>query len=456
MADQPPSSAFLTMLNESLSFAPERSDLWMARFDVLRSLGYKREFGQLMVEAEADPRIRRAMEWDKLREMWEEIAPGESFPVDAEERLQPAAPAPAAAPIADRAAPRAARRRPAAAPPGDPRRFNDIAVKLAGAELAALARDYNTLTLKPGFFEDFTRKSRALLMRPTPLEYSESLTRGAGYEKRIYLKREDRRGMPVEAEHAAAQCYIGSLIGKSSIVTANDVDLHALETVTAASFFGQKCTVVVRAGDMQAKRALVEEMTALGGQVVAMPASGMLSTDPREGAVRLWQKNISKAHLVLSLGMAPAPYMLMANAFQALLGRETLTQYTEMASLLNRPRTLIAAIGSEADSIGFVLPFLNSRDIRVAYAEPEPGGIASWRPSERFKPYNGQIREHSWLLASGRIQHVAVPDTEATATREHLAREGIRISFEDARAVALAKVLGHGDPTPRDFLVLVG
>jgi hypothetical protein len=30
------------------------------------------------------------------------------------------------------------------------------------------------------------------------------------------------------------------------------------------------------------------------------------------------------------------------------------------------------------------------------------------------------------------------------------------VSLEDARAVALTTLLGQGDPTPRDFVVLLG
>jgi tryptophan synthase beta subunit len=235
-----------------------------------------------------------------------------------------------------------------------------------------------------------------------------------------------------------------------------DVDAHALEIATVAPFFRMKCTIVVRPEDFHAKPQLIEDLKALGAQVVPMKKDGMIGSDPREGALRIWQRNTAVCHLALSLGMAPAPHTAMANAFQALVGREAEAQYQPMASLLNRPRTLVAAVGSEADSIGFVLPFLNRRDVRVAYAEPEPGGVASWRPSQRLKAYNGQVREHAWLRGLGRIQHVPVSDADAETSRQRMARDGITVGLEDARAVALTAMLGHGDPTPRDFLVLVG
>jgi tryptophan synthase beta subunit len=416
----------------------------------MRSLGLKKEFAEALAQGLASAQVRNQLDLAALRGMWGEVAPGEIFPGDpprpaAPSAARPAAPAPSAATTTGTHG--VAR----------VRRFNDIAVKLAAAELAELARDYNAVSIKPGFLEEFSRKTGLLLKRPTPLEYSDAVSRAAGGGGlRVYLKREDRRGVPVEKEHAAAQCYIGAQLGKTAVVTGNDVDAHALAVAEVAPFFRMKAMVVIRPGDAQEKPELVARLKALGATVAPMPATGMLGTDPREGAVRAWQKAGPDMHLALSLGMAPAPYTAMANNFQALIGRETDAQYTTTAAFLNRPRTMVAAVGSEADSIGFVLPFLNRRDIRVAYAEPEPGGRAAWRPSSRLKPYNGQVREHSWLRGVGRIQHVPVSDADADRARERLAREGLTVGQEDARAVALTLLLGQGDPTPRDFVVLLG
>lgn len=455
MTKQSHSTEFLQLLNESLKFAPERGDIWMMRFDAMRALGFRKEFAEALAQGLASATVRPQLDLNALRGMWGEIAPGEAFPGDPPKPAAPAGPRPAAsAPAATTPA--------AATSTGSHgalrvRRFNDIAVKIAGPELAALARDYNAVSIKPGFLDEFARKTALLLKRPSPLEYSDVVSRWAGGGGlRVYLKREDRRGVPVEKEHAAAQCYIGAQLGRAAAVTGNDVDAHALAVAEVAPFFRMKCTVVVRPGDAQEKPELIARLKALGAQVEPMPAQGMLGTDPREGAVRIWQKAPQELHLALSLGMAPAPYTAMANNFQALVGREADAQYTTTASFLNRPRTMVAAVGSEADSIGFVLPFLNRREVRVAYAEPEPGGRAAWRPSARLKAYNGQVREHSWLRGVGRIQHVPVPDADAERARERLAREGIKVSLEDARAVALTTLLGQGDPTPRDFVVLLG
>lgn len=450
MTKQSHSTEFLQLLNDSLKFAPERGDIWMMRFDAMRALGHRREFAEALAQGLANPAVKNQLDLAALRGMWGEIAPGEAFPGDPPRPAAPPPPAGArpAAPAATTTGAHGALR---------VRRFNDIAVKVAGPELAELSRAYNAVSIRPGFLEEFSRKTGVLLRRPTPLEYSDTVSRAAGGGGlRVYLKREDRRGVPVEKEHAAAQCYIGAQLGKTAVVTGNDVDAHALAVAEVAPFFKMKCTIVVRPGDLQEKADLVAKLKAFGARVEPMPATGMLGTDPREGAVRLWQKATADTHLALSLGMAPAPYTAMANNFQALLGREADAQYTTTASFLARPCTMVAAVGSEADSIGFVLPFLNRRDIRVAYAEPEPGGRASWRPSNRLKAYNGQVREHSWLRGVGRIQHVPVPDAAAERARALLAGCGITVGTEDARAVALTLLLGQGDPTPRDFVVLLG
>ena len=456
MTKQSHSTEFLQLLTDSLKFAPDRGDIWMMRFDAMRALGYKKEFAEALAQGLADARVKGQLDLAALRGMWGEIAAGEPFPGD------PPKPAGAAA-TGSHAAFAGAPSGPAATTitgthaAARVRRFNDIAVKVAGPELAALARDYNAISIKPGFLEDFSRKTALLLKRPTPLEYSDAVSRVAGGGGlRVYLKREDRRGVPVEKEHAAAQCYIGAQLGKTAVVTGNDVDAHALAVAEVAPFFKMKCTIVVRPGDLKEKPELIAKLKSLGAQVEPMPAQGMLGTDPREGAVRIWQKTTADTYLALSLGMAPAPYTAMANNFQALLGREADSQYTTTAAFLARPRTIVAAVGSEADSIGFVLPFLNRREVRVAYAEPEPGGRASWRPSNRLKAYNGQVREHSWLRGVGRIQHVPVPDADAERARQRLEREGIKVGLEDARAVALTAILGQGDPDPRDFVVLLG
>lgn len=431
----------LKLVEESLTVAPERGDLWMMRFEVQRALGMKQQFRAGLEQAWKKSTVFRQLDWPLLRAMWRELAPGEALP----DVIRHSDDAAAAKPVA------------VVTPPGTARirRFSDVAVKVAERELAVLGKAYAALAARPGFLEGFARKVMPLIKRPTPLQLAANLSRASGEHVRIYLKREDGRAVSAELDHAAAQCYIAGLLGRSHVVTANDVDAHALAVAETAPRFKLKATVVVRAEDPHDKPGLIEELRARGAEVEPMPASGMLGNDPREGAVRRWQKSAGATHLVLSLGTAPPPYPAMASAFQSLLGYETELQFRAQGGGA-RARTMVAAVASEADSLGFMLPQLGRKEVELVYAEPEPGGIASWRASSRLRHYNGAIREHTMLHATGRVEHVALADASAQSARERLARdEGLKASLEDARAVALVQLLAQRDRLPRDFVVLV-
>jgi len=432
----------LELVTESLKATPDRADLWMMRFEALRSMGLKQEFLEALVQGWRNARVCRQLDWPVLQHMWSELAPGEPMPEIVQVPGMDFRPKPIAQ----------------ATPAGTPhiRRFQDVAMKIAERELAILGKAYAALSARPGFFEDFARKVAPMLRRPTPLQFAGNLSKSCGENVRIYLKREDqRRTVSAEVDHAAGQCYVAQLLGRSTVITANDVDGHVLAVADMAPKFNLKCSVVVRPGDLQAKEAFVAQLRERGVQVEPMAENGMLSDDPREGAVRLWQKSAGAAHLVLSFGTAPPPYPQMAATFQALLGRETELQFRATAGA-ERARTMVAAVESEADSLGFMLPQLGRKDVELIYAEPEPGGIASWRASARLRAYNGAIREHTLLFGTGRIEHVALGDATAQAARERLRAESIDISLEDARAVALTLLLAQRDRAPRDFVVLVG
>lgn len=441
-----PSSEILELVNASLASEPERADLWMMRFEVQRSLGLKAEFADALAQAFRNSRLNRALDWAALRAQWEEVAPGEALPdgVRWAASTEPAAPAAAPSP-------------PVAATNARDRRFSDVANRIAARELAVLAKAYAALQARPHFHDDFARRVAPLLNRPTPLQAATRLDHiNNNPHARIFLKREDRRAVTPEQDNAAAQCHVAALMGRSTAITGNDVDAHALAVAEAAPRFGLKCTVVVRPVDLTEKPALIERLRACGAQVEAMTMAGAIGADPREGALRLWLKLMGSAHLALSLGTGPSPYPAMANTFRSLLGRETDAQLRAVSGE-GRQRTLVAAVQSEADSIGFMLPQLGKADVELMYAEPDPGGPAAWRPSARLRAYNGAIREHAWLRGLNRIEHVAIPDEQARAAQQQAERaEQITLGLEDARAVALACLLTQRDRSPRDYVVLVG
>ncbi len=443
-----PSTEILQLVTLSLEAAPERADLWMMRFDVQKTLGLKREFASAMVEAWRNPRLYREMNWPVVRALWDELAPGEPLPEGV--KLPPDG---ATASGATPASPHPATT-PSARSGGRTRRFADLAAQIAGRELAVLSKAYAALQARPGFMEECAKRVAPMLKRPTPLQGAEQLSKMNGGKGRILLKREDLRTVTPEEENATAQAFVALKLGRPTVITGNDVDGHSLALARVAAGFQLRSIVVVRPDDFQNKAQLMIQLREAGAQIEVMNGIGMIGNDPREAALRLWQKLIGSAHLALSLGTGPSPYPAMTHNFQSLLGRETDLQTRALGT--ERPRTLVAAVQSEADSIGFMLPQLGRREVELVYAEPDPGGVASWRPSARLRAYNGAIREHAWLKATGRITHVPIPDAQARlAQQQILAAEKINVSLEDARAIALVALLAQRDPKPRDFIVLV-
>jgi tryptophan synthase beta chain len=430
----------LDVLLHALQENPGRVDLWMMRFQMLRVLGQKADFISAMREASDNSTLRRDINWGTVGHLWAELAPGEPPPEGV--RLR-ASDIPNLAAKADAGTER------------KERRFSDLAQRTAGAELERLAQDYRAIRARPDFFTGFARRMREVLQRPTPLHHAEALERELGARDQIFLKREDLRRTTPEAEVAAAHAHIATLLGKSLVITGNDVDEFSLALAQMAPRFGLKATIVVRPDGFQNKVEHVARLRDLGANVDAVRSDALKSEDPREGALLLWVRTNANTHLALSLGTGPHPYPRMISDFQMLLGYESELQLRAQTGS-GRKRAMVAAVHSEADSIGFVLPYLRRSDIEVFYAEPEFAGRGGWKSSTRLRAYNGARREHSWLRATGRITHFQIGDAHARHAQEQLKRlEGIDISLEDARAVALGMGLAQDDDGDRDIVVLV-
>ena len=430
----------LDVLLQTLEENPGRADLWMMQFEILRTLGLKAEFIGAMREASANPTLRRDIDWASVGRMWHELAPGEPPPEGVRLRKADLRVAPAK----DQAGTRPTMRR-----------FSDIAQQVAGTELDKLAQAYRTVRSKPDFFTGCARKMREVLQRPTPLHHAVALERELGSVAHIFLKREDLRHTTADCEIAAAQAHIAVLLGKDLVLTGNDVDEFSIALAQMAPRFGLTATIVVRPGDFQQKVAHLAALRDLGAHVEAIRSDTLRSEDPREGALMLWTRMTSSSHLALSLGTGPNPYPRMISDFQMLLGYESELQLRALSGV-GRSRILVAAVHSEADSIGFVLPYLRRSDIEVFYAEPESAIHGSWKSGARLRAYNGARREHGWLRATGRITHLPVTDAQARHAQEQVRQlEGISIGLEDARAVSLAMGLVQSDIGDRDVVVLV-
>lgn len=432
-------SEILDLLMMALKENPLRADLWLMRFDILRTIGLKDDFASALEEAFANPTLRREINWVSVRRMWDELTGGQPPP----EGVVLPKPRPEIPGGEEKNTPT--------------RRFSDLALQVAGDELKQLAEEYQAIRSNPHFFMDFAKATHEELNRPTPMHHAQALQRNLGSSSRIFLKREDQHNCTAETDMAAAHVHIATLLNRKFMITGNDVDDFSLALAQAAKRHGLKLTVIVGLLEMDNNEGLVSELRELGADVKVMDSNELMSNDPREGALRLWARRSKTCHLALSFGTGPNPYPRIVSDFQMLLGYESELQLRALGSI-NRDRTLVAAVHSEADSIGFMLPYLKRADIDLFYAEPSNSDArTAWASSKRLRAYNGARREHSWLQASGRITHIPISDSQAQEFQNRVQQlEGFTISLNDARAVALAAGLVTGVSGDNDVVVLVG
>lgn len=424
----------LDVVSLQLSNHPERGDLWMMRFEIQRALGQKKDFINAMREGSGNPRLRGQIDWNVVRRLWDELAPGELPPADVSLPKS----------IAAEATTKAAKAT---------RRFSDLALQIAGPALDSLSEEYQALRARRDFFANFASGTRQALKRPTPLQRAEKLERAYGSAARIFLKREDQHFGTPELDMAVAQSHIARALNRHFVLAGNDVDDFSLALARVVPDFGLKATIVVGLLELDSKSALVAELKKLGATVEPYQGDELKSHDPREGALRLWTRTSRTNHLAMSFGTGPHPYPRMVSDFQMLLGYECELQLRGKDGT-GRPRALVAAVHSEADSIGFMLPYLKRSDTDLFYAEP--AGRDLWKPSARLRAYNGAKREHAWLRATGRISHIPVTDDQVRSMQEQIQQlEGIAIGLEDARAAVVAVGLAKGEAGERDIVVLV-
>ncbi len=417
----------------ALDHQPKRLDLWMMRFEIVRSLGLKESFVEAMRLAFADTELRPGIDWQTVRRLWDELAPGEEPPADVE--LPPGA-AVAAQAEAQRA-----------------RRFADIAQEHAPEALKQLGREYGTLRQQTGYFLRFARATREHLGRTTALDRADKLAAALGFDGQIFIKREDQHRCSTEREYAVAQCFIADALGRKRLICANEVDGFAFELARTAPRFGLKLDVVL-SPEEQTNASLVDELNRRGARIICTAELDLHGEDTREGAAKLWARDAEDCHMALSFGTGPHPYPRMVNDFQMLLGQETALQL-RAGRVREKRQIVIAAVNSEADAIGFMLPFLRNQEMELLLADADPGSDRKLR-SMRWANYKGARREHAWLRATGHISYIPIRDGQAAKAQQLLEdTEGLHVSFEDARAISLTCGLIEGGVADRDLVVLV-
>src|SRR5436853_1617298 len=350
--------------------------------------------------------------------------------------------------------------------------------------LQELAAEYERAKNDPQFQNQLAQLLRDFAGRPTPLYFSERLTKKLGAAK-IYLKREDLLHTGAhKINNALGQILLAQGMGKKRIIAETGAGQHGVATATVAARFGCECVIYMGAVDMERQALNVARMKFLGAEVVPVTAGQATLKEAINEAMRDWVTNVRTTHYILGSALGSHPYPMMVRDFHRVIGDEARRQILEREGRL--PDLLVACVGGGSNAIGLFWPFLNDAEVRMAGIEAGGRGIRTGDHAARFqggklgvlqgtKTYlladdDGQIQlthsvsagldyaaigpEHAYLRDQGRIDYDFATDDDALAAFQRLSStEGIIPALESAHAIA--QVIKVAPQMPRESLIVV-
>ncbi|WP_293395017.1 tryptophan synthase subunit beta [Nevskia sp.] len=350
--------------------------------------------------------------------------------------------------------------------------------------LRELEAAYNMLKVDPAFRAELDKDLALYVGRPSPLYPAERLTKKWGGAQ-IFLKREDLNHTGAhKINNTVGQALLAKHLGKTRIIAETGAGQHGVASATIAARLGLKCVVYMGADDVERQSPNVYRMKLLGAEVIPVQSGTKTLKDALNEALRDWVTNVDDTFYVIGTVAGPHPYPMLVRDFNAVVGREVITQSQNQLGRL--PDALVACVGGGSNAIGLFHPLIQYDEVKMYGVEAGGDGIETGRhaaPLSAGKPGvlhgnrtyvmaddNGQIigthsisagldypgvgPEHAWLKDIGRVNYVSVTDDEALEAFHELTRvEGIIPALEPSHAIAYAKKLA---PTmAKDQIIVV-
>jgi len=337
------------------------------------------------------------------------------------------------------------------------------------ATLEQLKGVFEDIKKDPSFWEAYQTLMSTYSCRPTPLTYSENLTRHFS-GPHFYLKREDLNHTGAhKLNNVMGQGLVVQRMGKNRVIAETGAGQHGVATATMAAKFGFECTIYMGEVDVARQRPNVFWMEQLGATVVPVKDGSRTLKDAINEALRDWATNMDTTHYVLGTVCGPHPYPEMVAYFQSTIGTEAKDQILGQAGRL--PHRVYACVGGGSNALGIFQGFFDDSEVELVGVEAGGEGLESGRHASRlasadgsvgvaqgYKTYflqndDGQMLEtHSVaagldyigvspILAAyyeqGRIRFEAATNNEVLeATRFTMKKEGIIPALESAHALA--------------------
>lgn len=348
-------------------------------------------------------------------------------------------------------------------------RFVSETLMAAVNELEAI---YLRVSQDPAFHAEFDYDLAHYVGRPSPLYFAERLSRELG-GARIFLKREDLNHTGAhKINNTIGQALLAKHSGKKRIIAETGAGQHGVATATIAARLGMECVVYMGEDDVKRQSLNVYRMKLLGATVHPVTSGSKTLKDAMNEAMRDWVTNVDDTFYIIGTAAGPHPYPMLVRDFQCVIGREARRQCLEQTGTL--PTALVACVGGGSNAIGLFHPFLTDDGVSMYGVEAGGDGVDTGRhaaPLSAGRPgvlhgnrtylmddndgqiidthsvsagldYPGVGPEHSWLKDIGRVNYVAINDTEALAGFRRLTRtEGIMPALESSHAVAYAEKL---------------
>ena len=351
--------------------------------------------------------------------------------------------------------------------------------------ILSLEKEYEKAKSDNNFWKEMEFFLKDYVGRPSPLYFSERLTKHFGGAK-IYLKRDELNHTGAhKINNVLGQILLAKRMGKKRIIAETGAGQHGVATATVCARFGLKCIVFMGKTDVERQAPNVFRMKLLGADVVSVTSGRGTLKDAMNEALRDWVTNVAETFYCIGTVAGPHPYPKMVRDFQSIIGTETKQQILEKEGRL--PDSLVACIGGGSNAMGLFFPFLDDKDVKMFGVEAGGKGVnnkmehaaslTGGRPgilhgnrTYLLQDSHGQIieghsisagldypgigPEHSYLHDLGRVQYVSITDKEALdAFKLCCEKEGIIPALEPSHALAYVKKIAS--KLPQDHIMVM-
>jgi len=351
--------------------------------------------------------------------------------------------------------------------------------------ILSLEKEYEKAKIDNNFWKEMEFFLKDYVGRPSPLYFSERLTKHFGGAK-IYLKRDELNHTGAhKINNVLGQILLAKRMGKKRIIAETGAGQHGVATATVCARFGLKCIVFMGKTDVERQAPNVFRMKLLGADVVSVTSGRGTLKDAMNEALRDWVTNVAETFYCIGTVAGPHPYPQMVRDFQSIIGIETKQQILEKEGRL--PDSLVACIGGGSNAMGLFFPFLDDKDVKMFGVEAGGKGVnnkmehaaslTGGRPgilhgnrTYLLQDSHGQIieghsisagldypgigPEHSYLHDMGRVQYVSITDKEALdAFKLCCEKEGIIPALEPSHALAYVKKIAS--KLPQDHIMVM-